>query len=61
MTLNTREMWSNDIKKLFFQKVTKNCKAGSFAPRLPSMMRLSYTGSANTSPKLAFALFNYWF
>ena len=47
------EMWFNGIKIAFFQKITKNRPAvGGFAPRPPSVMRLSYASFFNTSPKL---------
>ena len=53
MALNTCKMWSNGIKIAFFHKITKNCAAaGSFTPRPPLVIRLSYTISLNTSLNL---------
>ena len=50
------------LKQLFFQKITKNRPAaGGFAPRPPSVIRLSYTDFFNTSPKLDISLFYYQF
>ena len=41
------------LNSFFFKKVTKNRPtAGGPAPRLPSVMRLSYTSFLNTFPKL---------
>ena len=52
-------MWFSGIKIAFFlQKITKNCPtAGGFAPRPPSVIRLSYTGFLKTSPKLRICTF----
>ena len=50
MVLNTCKMWSNGIKIVFFQKITKNCPAvESFAPRPPSLRRL---GDPPPEPRL---------
>ena len=71
MALNTCEMWSNGIKIAFFPKNYKKSPngwglhpqtpkppaAGGPAPKLPSVIHLSYTGFLNTFPKLDICIF----
>ena len=51
------------LNSFFFQKITKNRLASSglgFAPRPPSVIRLSYTTSLNTSSNLDIRTFDFW-
>ena len=52
MALNTCEMLSNGTKTAFSQKITTKCPAAAwgFAPRPPSVIRLSYSSLLQTFP-----------
>ena len=59
MALNMYKMWINGIEKAFFsKKLQKNCAAAwVFAPWPRFVMRLSYAGLLNKSPKLDICTF----